>query len=203
MTVAEFEKSIDVSRETLSRLQEYGELLGKWNTRINLVGRESLNDLWRRHMLDSVQLAAWDRDNKDAGPWVDLGSGAGFPGLVLAIAGIRDVHLVESDSRKCAFLREAAILTNTEVTIHNARIETLEPLAGRVVSARALAPLVKLLPLAYRHLEDCGQMLFLKGQDIDTELTEATKYWKMTPRYSPSLSDKSGSILQLTEIARV
>ena len=203
MTVAEFENSIDVSCETLVRLEEYGALLGKWNLRMNLVSRKSLNDLWRRHMLDSIQLAAWDRDKIDAGPWVDLGSGAGFPGLVLAISGIRDVHLVESDNRKCAFLREAATVTNTEVTIHNARIETLGPLAGRAVTARALAPLVKLLPLAHRHLNDCGQMLFLKGQDIDTELTEATKYWNMTPRYSPSLSDKSGSILQLTEISRV
>ena len=203
MTVAEFEEAIKVSRETLARLEEYGGLLRRWNARINLVSRESLNDLWRRHMLDSIQLAAWDRNNKGAGPWVDLGSGAGFPGLVLAIAGIRDVHLVERNSRKCAFLREAALLTSADVTIHNARIETLEPLAGRAVTARALAPLVKLLPLAHRHLEDCGQMLFLKGQDVDIELTEATKYWKMTSRYSPSLSDKSGSILQLTEISRV
>ena len=203
MTVAEFEEAINVPRETLVRLEDYGELLRKWNARINLVSRESLNDLWRRHMLDSIQLAAWDRNNKGAGPWVDLGSGAGFPGLVLAIAGIRDVHLVERNSRKCAFLREAARRTRADVTIHNARIETLEPLAGRAVTARALAPLVKLLPLAYRHIEDCGQMLFLKGQDVDIELTEATKYWKMTPRYSPSLSDKSGSILQLTEISRV
>ena len=203
MTVAEFEEAINVSRETLVRLEEYGGLLRRWNARINLVSRESLNDLWRRHMLDSLQLAAWDSNNKGAGPWVDLGSGAGFPGLVLAIAGIRDVHLVERNSRKCAFLREAALLTSADVTIHNARIETLEPLAGRAVTARALAPLVKLLPLAHRHLEDCGQMLFLKGQDVDNELTEATKYWKMTPRYSPSLSDKSGSILQLTEISRV
>ena len=203
MTVAEFEEAINVSRETLARLEEYGGLLRRWNARINLVSRESLNDLWRRHMLDSIQLAAWDRYNKGAGPWVDLGSGAGFPGLVLAIAGIRDVHLVERSSRKCAFLREAALLTSADVTIHNARIETLEPLAGRAITARALAPLVKLLPLAHRHLEDCGQMLFLKGQDVDIELTEATKYWKITPRYSPSLSDKSGSILQLTEISRV
>ena len=203
MTVAEFEEAINVSRETLVRLKDYGGLLRRWNARINLVSRESLNDLWRRHMLDSIQLAAWDRNYKGAGPWVDLGSGAGFPGLVLAIAGIRDVHLVERNSRKCAFLREAALLTSADVTIHNARIETLEPLAGRAVTARALAPLVKLLPLAHRHLEDCGQMLFLKGQDVDIELTEATKYWKMTPRYSPSLSDKSGSILQLTEISRV
>ena len=110
---------------------------------------------------------------------------------------------MERNSRKCAFLREAALFTSADVTIHNARIETLEPLAGRAVTARALAPLVKLLPLAHRHIEDCGQMLFLKGQDVDIELTEATKYWKMTPRYSPSLSDKSGSILQLTEISRV
>lgn len=202
LSVSEFQDVTNVSHETLAKLELYGHQLNNWNSRINLVGSKSLNDLWRRHMLDSLQLAAWDCANTESGPWIDLGSGAGFPGMVLAIAGIPNVHLVESNSRKCVFLREVANRTNTNVTIHNARIENLDPLFGRIVSARALAPLVKLLPLAYKHLAKNGQMLFLKGQDIDTELTEATKCWNMATYHSPSLSDKAGTILQLTEISR-
>ena len=203
MSISEFQEVMDVSRETLGKLELYSEQLKTWNSRINLVSRNSLNDLWRRHMLDSLQLTAWDREVTSKGPWIDLGSGAGFPGMVLAIAGVLDVHLVESNSRKCAFLREVAILTNTNVTIHNARIETLDPLSGRIVTARALAPLVKLLPLAFKHMAENGQMLFLKGQDIDTELTQATKCWNMTLCRSPSLSDTAGAIVQLTEVSRV
>ena len=202
LSVSKFQEITDVSRETLAKLELYGRQLKYWNSRINLVGRKSLDDVWRRHMLDSFQLAALDSDDAKKGPLVDLGSGAGFPGMVLAIAGVADVHLVESNARKCAFLREVAIRTDTNVTIHNARIENLDPLFGRTVTARALAPLVKLLPLAYKHMVANGQMLFLKGQDVDTELTEATKCWNMVLCSSASLSDKAGTILQLTEISR-
>ncbi len=206
LTPADFQKAADVSRETLDRLQAYEALLRKWNPRINLVSRRSLDDLWRRHMLDSIQLRDFDQNHGNevmSGLWLDLGSGAGFPGLVLAVAGVPNMHLVESDSRKCAFLREAARITHTEVTVHNERIETLPPLAARTVSARALAPLPRLLPLAYPHLISGGQILLLKGQDVDVELTEATKYWKMHRRRIPSVTDGSGSVLQLTEISRV
>ncbi|MBT3369889.1 MAG: 16S rRNA (guanine(527)-N(7))-methyltransferase RsmG [Rhodospirillaceae bacterium] len=206
LTPAQFQKAADVSRETLDRLQAYEALLRKWNPRINLVSRRSLDDLWRRHMLDSIQLRTFyqDQDNKNlSDPWLDLGSGAGFPGLVLAIAGVQNIHLIESDGRKCAFLREAARVTGTEVTVHNERIETLPPQAARTISARALGPLPRLLSLAYPHLVAGGQILLLKGQDVDAELTEATKYWKIKVRRIPSVTDGSGSILQLTEISRV
>jgi len=206
LTAIEFQRAADVSRETLERLQTYESLLRKWNPRINLVSRRSLDDLWRRHMLDSIQLRTFCQNqvNKnELAPWLDLGSGAGFPGLVLAIFGMSNVHLVESDGRKCAFLREAARITHTEVIVHNERIETLPPQGAWTISARALAPLPRLLPLAFPHLIDGGQILLLKGQDVDAELTEATKYWKMQARRIPSITDGSGSILQLTEISRV
>ncbi|MDA1097567.1 MAG: 16S rRNA (guanine(527)-N(7))-methyltransferase RsmG [Proteobacteria bacterium] len=206
MAPAEFSKAANVSRETLGRLEIYAALLRKWNQRINLVSRRSLDDLWRRHMLDSIQLCKFcklDEINGVVTPWLDLGSGAGFPGLVLAIAGVRDVHLVESDGRKCTFLREAARVTGVEVTVHNERIEALPPQAAQTISARALAPLPRLLLLASGHLAPGGQILLLKGQDIDAELTDATKYWKMTARRFPSVTDESGSILQLTEISHV
>ncbi|MBC8241143.1 MAG: 16S rRNA (guanine(527)-N(7))-methyltransferase RsmG [Alphaproteobacteria bacterium] len=206
MTVAEFQKAADVSRETLARLEAYTALLVKWNQRINLVSRRSLDDVWRRHVLDSIQLCKFDKSGESretAAPWLDLGSGAGFPGLVLAIAGVRNVHLVESDGRKCAFLREAARITGAEVTVHNERIEALPPQGAHTISARALAPLPRLLPLAYEHLIIGGQIILLKGQDVDTELTEAAKCWNMSIRHIPSVTDESGSILQLTEICRV
>lgn len=206
MTVAEFQTAANVSRETLVRLEAYAALLCKWNRRINLVSRRSLEDLWRRHVLDSVQLLKFydvGRRNEAEAPWLDLGSGAGFPGLVLAIVGVRNVHLVESDGRKCAFLREAARIAGAEVTVHNERIEALPPQRAGTISARALAPLPRLLPLAFGHLLSGGQIILLKGQDVDVELTEAAKCWKMNVRRIPSVTDESGSILQLTEISRV
>lgn len=206
MTAAEFQKAADVSRETLARLEAYAALLIKWNRRINLVSRRSLDDLWRRHVLDSIQICKIYEPgaaNVTTAPWLDLGSGAGFPGLVLAIAGVRDVHLVESDARKCAFLREAARITGTEVTVHNERIEALPPQGAHTITARALAPLPRLLPLAYEHLSPDGQIILLKGLDVDVELTGAAKCWSMRVRRIPSVTAASGSILHLTEISRV
>lgn len=203
LTISEFQAAADVSRETLARLEAYVALLKKWNRRINLVSRRGLDDVWRRHMLDSLQLLPYRGAADVQGPWLDLGSGAGFPGLILAIAGVRAMHLVESDGRKCAFLREAARVTGTEVTVHNDRIEALPGQGAATISARALAPLPRLLSWAYPHLVPGGQILLLKGQDVDVELTEAAKYWKMTSRRIPSVTDGSGSILQLTEISRV
>ena len=203
LSIREFQAAANVSRETLARLEAYGALLRKWNPRINLVSRRSLDDLWRRHIFDSMQLLRHIDPISVKGPWLDLGSGAGFPGLVLAIAGVADMHLVESDGRKCTFLSEAARITATEVTVHNDRIEALPPFGAVVITARAFAPLAKLLSWAHPHLVSNGQLLLLKGQDIDVELTEAAKYWMMTPRLIPSVTDETGSILQLTEITRV
>lgn len=157
-------------------------------------------DMWRRHFLDCAQL--WPHLPSAAGRVVDLGSGAGFPGLVLAILGAGDVHLIESDGRKVAFLREAARVTGIQVTIHAARIEAVAPLCAGVVTARACAPLNRLLPLAWRHLGRGGICLFPKGKNIDAELTEARKLWNMRIGRVPSRSDPSGVILKLEEISR-
>ena len=195
---AEFAKAIPVSRETLDRLKIYADLLVKWQAKINLVGPATIPDLWRRHMLDSAQLAA----HLPEGPILDLGSGAGFPGLVLAILRGGPVHLVESDVRKCAFLREAARVTGADVVIHNSRIESLEKFPISAITARALAPLSKLLEWADSFLEEGVQCLFLKGRACEEELTEAAKDWIMTCERVPSLSDRSGYILHLSEVHR-
>lgn len=193
-----------VSRETAARLETYAGLLVKWQARINLIGPATLPDLWRRHMLDSAQLVPLLPPQ--ARTVVDLGSGGGFPGLVLAAAGVPDVHLIESDSRKCAFLREAARMMGVPATIHNARIDAVTPFHADVVTARALAALDQLLAWAAPFLPgdngDSGECLFLKGRGVDDELTLASKGWKMTIERIPSLSDSDGIILRLSEVHR-
>lgn len=198
MTPEHFQAETSVSRETLDRLRVYAELLVKWQARINLVGPATIPDLWRRHMLDSAQLFPLLPRNLPR--LIDIGSGAGFPGLVLAILGVPEVHLVESDLRKGAFLREVARQTAASVTVHSARIESLSDLKAPVVTARALAPLPKLLDLAAPLLAPDGQCLFLKGQNIAEELTEARKIWIFDEDRSPSRSDPSGLVLRVREV---
>jgi len=154
---------LSVSRETLERLQVYVDLLARWNSRINLVSTASLNDVWRRHILDSGQLI--QHIDQGAQVLVDLGSGAGLPGLVLGILGVPNVHLVEADQRKAAFLREAARLTKTPATIHATRIEAATPVPAHVVTARALAPLSVLLEWSSRFVTEATICLFPKGRD--------------------------------------
>ncbi|WP_407928185.1 16S rRNA (guanine(527)-N(7))-methyltransferase RsmG [Arenibaculum pallidiluteum] len=190
----------DVSRETCDRLAAYAAVLAKWQKSINLVGPRTLEEVWTRHFLDSAQLRALIP--AEARVLVDLGSGAGFPGLVLAILGIAEVHLIESDTRKAAFLREAARATGTSVTVHARRIEEVAPFEVDIVTARALAPLVELLPLAERFVGPRTLCLFPKGQNVDAELTEATKAWKMQVERLASLSDPRASVLRLSGIVR-
>ena len=200
MSPDDFQAATGTDSATMARLTTYAETLVKWQARINLVGPDTLPDLWHRHMLDSAQLLPLIP--KSAKRLVDLGSGAGFPGLVLAILGAPDVHLVESDARKAAFLREAARLTATPIAVHVARIEALAPLGADVVTARALAPLGKLLNWAVPHLAPGGVCLFLKGKSGEDELTEAGKEWIISCDRSPSRTDPAGVILQLREVCR-
>ena len=195
-----FADIIPVSRETLSRLEAYAALLTQWSTRINLVGRDTIPDLWRRHMLDSGQI--WPFVPNWAKSLIDLGSGAGFPGLVLAILGVPGVELVEADSRKAAFLREAARITQAEVTIRPCRIQAVPPHPVDVVTARACAPLDRLLDLAAPFIGPRSICLFLKGERVGEELTLARKHWTMTVSLEPSRSDRRGVILRLQQIAR-
>jgi 16S rRNA (guanine527-N7)-methyltransferase len=201
LTATGFQAETGVSRETLDRLDVYAALLRKWQPAINLVGPRTLDDLWRRHMLDSAQLQPLLPP--ESRTLVDLGSGAGFPGLVLAILGVPDVHLIESDQRKATFLREVSRETAAPVTVHAARAEAVAPFPADVVTARALAPLPRLVDLATPFLTPATVCLFLKGQDVDAELTEATKEARMTVDSVPSRTDPRGRILILREIARV
>jgi 16S rRNA (guanine527-N7)-methyltransferase len=191
---------LNVSRETLARLEAYVQLLTAWNRRINLVGPRTLRDVWRRHILDSGQLLA--QIPPKARILVDLGSGAGLPGLILAILGVPEVHLIESDGRKCAFLREAARITETPVTLHQKRIADVPGFAADVITARALAPLSDLLDHGARFCVPHSILLFLKGETLSEELTQAAKVWNMSHRLVPSISDPSGTILRLEKVTR-
>jgi 16S rRNA (guanine527-N7)-methyltransferase len=189
-----------VSRETLARLEAYAELLVRWSARINLVGANTLDDLWRRHFLDSAQLFAHVPQGTQS--LVDLGSGAGFPGLVLAISGVPGVELIEADARKCAFLREAARVAAAPVVIRNARIEAVPAHFVDVVTARGCAPLDRLLVLAQAFIGPDTVCLFPKGERAREELTAAEQAWTMDATFHESCSDRRGVILCLRRVAR-
>lgn len=189
-----------VSRETLARLETYAELLVRWSARINLVGANTIEDLWRRHFLDSAQLLAHVPHGTQS--LIDLGSGAGFPGLVLAISGVPGVELIEADARKCAFLREAARLAAAPVTVRKARIEAVAPHIVDVVTARGCAPLDRLLGLAQPFIGPDTMCLFLKGEQAAEELTAARQAWTMAATCHDSRSDPRGVILCLRRVGR-
>jgi len=195
LSAESFAKAENVSRETLARLRAFLTLLEQWQLKINLVSCSTLNDPWRQHVLDAAQLAPLIQGETV----VDLGSGAGIPGLLLAILRRElNIHLIESDARKCAFLREAARVTGATPQIHNVRIETIDSFSADTVVARALAPLPRLLALATRFSPQV--CVFPKGQTVERELTESRKKWRFEVERVASRSDPRGVILRLREI---
>src|SRR5262245_19736190 len=195
-----------VSRETEARLDRYVSLLQEWQAKTNLVAPSTLPNLWTRHVSDSLQLLSLAPSAKI---WVDLGSGGGFPGVVLACALAETpgatVHLVERIAKKAAFLREALRVTGSPGTVHLADIgDTVERFAGPVdcVTARAVAPLHQLVGFAEPLVQRGAKALLLKGQDVEAELTEATKYWKIKPKLHSSRTGGQGWIVELDQIER-
>ncbi|MBK4217573.1 16S rRNA (guanine(527)-N(7))-methyltransferase RsmG [Paracoccus caeni] len=194
-----------VSRETLQKLDQFEQLVRRWNPKINLVAPASLNDIKARHIEDSLQLSQLCCPIN--GRWVDLGSGGGFPGLVLAIAHVEattDFTLVESDSRKVAFLRTVIReLSLTNVNVENKRIEELDPLNAAYLSARALAPLPRLMPYLQRHLAPEGTAWLMKGRHWKEEMSDAEKEWKFKVKAHPSASQDGAAILEISEVFHV
>ena len=196
----DFARDTGVPRETLSRLSTYVNLLVERNEHLNLVAPSTLPDVWRRHVFDSAQLVPLIPSH--ATTIVDIGSGAGFPGMVLAIM-LADrpgcvVHLVESTQKKCRFLEEVAVKTMAVSQVHWTRAEHLKNLKADVVTARAVAPLDRLFALAHPFVGPSTTCLFLKGKALNDELTHATKSWKLHATPIPSRSDPSGTILRVT-----
>lgn len=194
----------NVSRESLARLERYVELLLTWQKKINLIGPSTVETVWKRHVLDAVQLLPLLPAN--CRTLAEHGSGAGIPGLVLTIAAGLEGHLYESNGKKVAFLREASRQLGINAHIHHVRIETLAATHVPdvdVVVARALAPLTLLLDYAEPFLRKGAIGLFHKGQDVELELTEATKYWKLVFSKHQSACDSRGVILEVKEAKRV
>ena len=192
--------TLHVSRETTERLKAYADLLLTWNRRINLIARGDQAQLWQRHIEDSLQLLPNIPANTPRA--IDLGSGGGLPGIVLAIASGIPFDLVESDQRKAAFLREAARVSAAPITVHAVRIEEAKVPPAPLVTARALAPLRPLLALAHRFIAPGGVALFLKGAATDQELTDACAEWNMRAQRTPSRTHPAGVILKLSEVTR-
>ena len=183
----------------MTRLESFADLLRKWQRSINLVAAGTLPELWRRHMLDSAVL--FPLIPTGVRTLVDLGSGAGFPGLVLAIMGVPEVHLIDSDARKCAFLAEAVRLFAPTARVHRGRINSIARIPADVVTARALAELDELLGHAKRFLKPDGICLFLKGARAEDELTQARQRWTMAAEAFPNPADSSGKILRIKDLS--
>jgi 16S rRNA (guanine527-N7)-methyltransferase len=196
---------VDVSRETLDTLKAFENQVRRWNAAINLVSKNSLDDLWSRHIADSAQI--FRACPTIATTWVDLGSGGGFPGLVVAILAREakpelNVTLVEADVRKATFLRQASQALGLNVTVLSARIESLSPQKADVLSARALASLSELLSYAESHLQPDGTAIFPKGARYAEELAQAREAWDFDVEAIPSASDKDAAVLVVRNIHR-
>ncbi len=200
MTASEFSSILNVSRETLERLKVYETMLRIWQNKINLVGPSTLDDVWRRHFLDSGQLCKF---LGKATTVADFGSGGGFPGLVVAIISDLPVVMVESDKRKAVFLREVSRETSANTEIIEDRIENIKARPAEALTVRALAPVAKLLNTLEPWVSPGGVCYFLKGLTVEDELTDAMKYWDINYDIIPSLSDPLGSILCIREFYRV
>ena len=199
----EFVKSLNVSRETLNGFYEYETLLSKWNEKINLVSKNTLVDIWERHFLDSGQIIK--HVEVSGKRWVDVGSGAGFPGLVVALL-LRDrkidcdLVLVEKNSKKGLFLNEVIRKLNLSVEVVNDNIDNLEPLNADILTARAFSELNNLIEIAFRHRKKEGICLFLKGENYRIELDKTLNYWFFDYDIIDSLSSSSGKIIRVKKI---
>ena len=202
---AELPAWLNVSRETLERLFSFCDLVEKWNPAINLISKSGIAEIWNRHIIDSAQLFQQMPDR--AREWCDLGSGGGFPGIVLAILAKQlqpnaQVILVESDRRKSVFLAQASRLLDIDVRVKTQRIEELEPQNADVLSARALAPMSDLCGYAYRHLKPDGVAIFPKGAAAQLEIEQAQKLWRFDYSLTQSYTDPTAHILSVRGIRR-
>lgn len=200
-----YEQGVNVSRETFEDLKRYRDLVLKWTPKINLVSKSSVDDIWNRHIWDSLQLV----DFLDAAEsWVDIGSGGGFPGLVVAISAKhesprRHITMVESDMRKAAFLRTVIRELTLKANVITQRAEECTPLNADVLSARALTDLSGLLEFADRHLKSGGTALFLKGETWESEVHRAQESWSFAVTAHKSKTNPAAAILEVKEIKRV
>lgn len=195
-----FESRLNVSRETFDKIRLYAELLERWQKSVNLVSPATLPEMWERHFLDSGQLVSL---LPSEGRLVDLGSGAGFPGMVLAVLRpTLDVHLIESDQKKAIFLSEVSRVTKTPVMVHARRVGEVENLGADVITARALAPMDELLDMTLCHLKPNGIGLFLKGKEAEAEIKTARQGFSFEAELRPSITSSGGAIVRVSNLQR-
>lgn len=204
-TPDDFLRDTNVPRETLTSLAAYAALLSKWQPSKNLVSNSTLDDMWLRHFYDSAQLLPLIRAVHGEKPLkcMDIGSGAGFPGLVLAIMGIGDVTMVESNGKKCTFMRQVVMETGAKATIENERIENLVAPKMDILLSRACAPVAQLLSWGENFIDENTEFWLLKGANAEQELKAAKADWTMQVDQYKSKSDRSGNILRLKNIHRL
>lgn len=199
----DFAAEFAVSRETLAKLDRYGELLVDWQARMNLVGPSTLPDLWQRHFRDSAQLASLAPTLGHKPVWLDIGAGGGFPGLVLAALGAGQIHLVESIAKKCRFLQAVADeLGLDDAIIHHARVESIPRFRADVITARACANLAQLFDWSVRFAASSTLWLLPKGATVDEELATAWQAWRFDAELVPSRTDERGRIVVARGVKR-
>ena len=203
MKAVDFQERCNVPRETMSQLICYSELLIKWQKSINLVSDSSLEDMWKRHFYDSAQLMEYIVPKNKPIKILDIGSGAGFPGLVLSIIRAGDVFLVESNGKKCAFMNQVIQKTGISATVCNERIEKITPFVVDLIISRACADLEKLLDLSANFITANTECLLLKGRKAEEELDRASKKWRFDVKKYASKSEESGTILKLSQIEAI
>ncbi len=197
MSKLEFLKYYPVPHETFLKLSEYVEILLKWNSKINLISRNSEDDIWIRHMLDSAQVARFINKPQKI---LDIGSGAGFPGMVLSILGVDDVTLLDSDQRKCSFLLEVARLLQLKLTVINDRVENICDKKFDVVTTRGFSSIDKVLECV--DVIQTNRILLLKGKNYELELQEALQKWDFEYITYPSVTDFSSHIVDITNVRK-
>jgi 16S rRNA (guanine527-N7)-methyltransferase len=197
---SEFIRLTGAPHEAVVKLERYAELLAEWNQKFNLVAPSTLTHVWSRHFLDSAQLLSLISEGGEDRVLADLGSGAGFPGLVLSIMGVPGIHLIESTGKKANFLQTVIDDLKLRAIVNQCRVEELKDFGADIVTARALASLKDLLSLAARITKKDSLCLFLKGKNADVELTEARKCWMFDCTKTESLSDSSGTVLAIRNL---
>ena len=210
-----FSKLFDVSRETLTKLIQYELKIISFNEKSNIIGKSTIPHIWKRHFADSAKILSFIttivKKNENRKLTIcDVGSGAGFPGMVLAIMGKKNIHLVESDYKKCVFLKEIATLTEVDITIHNCKIEDLSFINVDLITCRALAPLIKLIDYVENFTskskkanQKIPNLLFLKGKSYNNEILELRKSKNIDFKEYPSITDKYGKILYLSKVPMI
>lgn len=197
--LSQIEQFCDLDQQKIENLEEFIILLLKENNNFNLIGNSTIPDIWNRHIVDSAQIMKFiDSDKKIA----DFGTGAGFPGIILSILGVKKIHLIEKSIRKCEFLRKAKILSSNPIFIHQAKLEELENEKFDIITSRALASLDKLLSYSQKFLSETGFAIFLKGKNLKNELIEAQKKFDFNYELFDSLTSQESKIIKISNIKK-